>query len=103
MKIVTRDVYLTEFAGMSYLERFMFVWLNNMNLGVRYSGILEINLRDVCTVILYTIVFPVLLCVTFYEAHSLKTRYVGKPDQGWHKAKSKVLSRRAYEHKNTIN
>lgn len=86
MKIVTRNVYLSEFEHMTYLQRLFFVWANDINpfdLQTRFKPnlnplkwcVLDI-LKVIWLLIVYVLILPlIMLPYSLYYAKCLKTRY----------------------------
>lgn len=86
MKIVTRNVYLSEFENMTYPQRLFYVWVNDIkpfNVQSRFKPnlnplkwcVLDI-LKVIWLLIVYTLILPfIMLPYSLYYAKCLKTRY----------------------------
>lgn len=90
---VQRDVYLYEFSGLSFIQRFYYVWANDINIGVPSfnKSLVNISLRDfgmfigfILTVV--TFLPFVVVPYSIYRAIKYKTWYLDREQDGTYKA-----------------
>ena len=80
MKITVRNVYLTEFAEMSYFQRLFCIFAEDIPHELPNVNPLDWCARDVWRIsflLVYGVLAWVLSPLGFYIAHRLKTLYIG--------------------------
>jgi hypothetical protein len=98
MKVNKRDVYLTEFEGFTFKQRFYYVWANEISVSDfnLNSNPLKWCLMDLIKIIyipiLFVVIFPLLIIpVSFYMATKLKSKYENEEDHGWFKSAQWII------------
>lgn len=98
MKVSKRDVYLNEFEGFTFKQRFYYVWANeinvldfNINMNPLKWCIMDL-LKIIYIPILFLVLFPLaIIPCSFYIASKLKSKYKSEKDGGWYKSDQWVL------------
>lgn len=100
MKIVKRDVYISEFSKMTFFQRWFYVVANNYrvdwerfkpNINPLKWCLLDLIKIAYLPVLIFAI-FPILLLFASpLEAAHLKRVYSAKKDEGWYKSNCLIL------------
>jgi len=90
MKVNKRDVYLSEFSGFTFKQRFYYVWANDIKVSDFNINKNPLNwcamdlLKLIYIPVLFMVIFPILVIpASFYLAANLKSKHESEEDHGW--------------------